>query len=79
MRRRTRANTRLTSRDTVDGEGSTYSGRPVFINMTKPRSRTIAYGRLLSQIHRTIHDLGESEKGASQIQYVTYRASFDVC
>ena len=47
-------NTCFTSWETVAGNGHRYSGRPVFIKLSKPRSLTIAKGRLLSATHRTI-------------------------
>jgi hypothetical protein len=59
-------NTCFTSRETVAGEGSRYSGRPVFINVLKARSLTIANGRLLSATHRTISTLLGRQKTSFQ-------------
>jgi hypothetical protein len=51
------AKTVLTSRETVDGDGTWYSGRPVFINDRNPRSLTILNGRAFSATQRTISAL----------------------
>ena len=47
-------NTCLMSQAMVAGDGRWYSGHPVFIRSLKPWSFTIAKGRLLSVIQRTI-------------------------
>jgi hypothetical protein len=57
IRPRTLANTRLTSRETVEGSGKYWVGRPVFISFLNPRSLTIEKGRLLSATQRTISAL----------------------
>lgn len=78
-RRRTRANTRLTSRDTVEGDGILYSGRPVFINTWKPRSATISKGRLHSHIHRTSSALVPCQECRGMCLFITHRVSYGRC
>ena len=53
--------TSLTSRDTVWGCGSRYSGLPVFMRLRKARSVTILNGRLFSATQRTISALWDIE------------------
>jgi hypothetical protein len=51
--------TRLTSRETVLGDGIYVPRHPVFIRQLNPRSATILNGRMLSATHRTISDLSK--------------------
>ena len=57
---RTRTNTFFTSQEMVAGEGSGYSGRPVFMRLRNPWSLTILNGCLLSATQRTISALNHS-------------------